>query len=129
MSVAEYRRLQTAAPASRSAAHTAWVASICSATSLLGWRTLTIPKSMVGPDGRWMTATSVKGLPDILLWNLRGPGFAAIEAKTGTGTATPEQKAVLAELAAAGALTLVAHERDGIEPVKALLDVRFVHPG
>lgn len=65
-----------------------------------------------------MTATNVKGWPDLFLWHPLN-GFAALELKVGKDKASPEQLAVLAELQAAGAQVGVVYPKDW----EALLDL------
>lgn len=84
----------------------------------LGWRHLHVRRS-IGKGRKWATTTNVTGWPDLLAWH-PSRGFVAIELKVGNNQATPEQTAVLAELKAAGARTMVAYPRD-LDAVKDLL--------
>jgi hypothetical protein len=65
---------------------------------------------------------TVRGGPDLFLWHAHH-GFVALELKVGADKPTPEQTQVLAELAAAGARTMVAYPHDLAE-VQAVLSVR-----
>lgn len=81
---------------------------------MLGWAHLHVRRT-IGRGKKWVTATNVTGWPDLYLWHPR-KGFVAIELKVGADKATPEQTAVLASLAAAGARTMVAfpHQWDDV---------------
>ena len=88
----------------------------------LGWRWLHVRRSIGRRDGKqaWQTTTNVKGFPDLFLWHPRH-GFAALELKSQRGRATPDQLAVLDQLAAAGATTLVARPSD-LDAVRRILE-------
>lgn len=85
---------------------------------MLGWNHLHVRRT-IGRGNRWVTSTNRIGWPDLWLWH---PvlGFAALEIKVGADKPTPEQTAVLAELEAAGARTMVAYPHD-LDAVVALL--------
>lgn len=86
--------------------HEEWQAQIVDVAKLYGWSHLHIRKS-IARGGKWATTTNVSGWPDLFLWHpVRG--FAAIECKVKPDKATKEQTAMLAELAGAGARTMVA---------------------
>jgi hypothetical protein len=87
--------------------HTAWQATVVDLLHSLGYQHLHVRKS-VGRGRRWTTTTNVVGWPDILAWHPT-KGFAALELKVGRDTPTPEQSAVLASLARAGARVMVAY--------------------
>lgn len=90
--------------------HAEWQQQVIDLAHMLGWGHLHVRRT-VGRGKQWTTSTNLKGWPDILAWSPRG-GFVAIELKVGRDKATPEQEAVLASLAAAGARTMVAYPRD-----------------
>lgn len=87
----------------------------------LGWRFLHIRRSQGRRNGQqaWQTTTNIKGWPDLFCWHAKH-GFLALELKSQKGRATPEQRAVLAELEQAGARTMIAKPSD-IDDVAALL--------
>jgi hypothetical protein len=101
--------------------HEQWQAQVVELAHILGWGHLHVRRS-IGKGRKWVTATNRIGWPDLFLWSPRH-GFAAIELKVGRDKATPEQDAVLAELAVAGAVTLVAYPED-LDRVKAVLEGR-----
>lgn len=79
-----------------------WQQQLIELAHLLGWRHLHVRKS-IGKGSKWQTTTNMKGWPDLLLWSTRQPGrHIAVELKSESGTPTPEQVEVLAELEAAG---------------------------
>lgn len=61
-------------------------------------------------EGRWATATSTAGWPDLVLW--RPGSLLFVEVKTDVGRVTSDQRAVLDSLAAAGAEVHVWRPRD-----------------
>lgn len=80
-----------------------------------GWRYLhvraSIGKRPGGARGH-MTTTNIKGWPDLWCWNVRQPGrWLALEVKVPPDWLSDDQRAVLPELAAAGAEALVLVER------------------
>lgn len=85
---------------------------------MLGWQHLHVRRT-IGRGGKWTTSTNVIGWPDIFAWHPRR-GFAGVELKVGRDKATAEQLAVLAELHAAGARTMVAYPAD-FDALRALL--------
>ncbi len=87
-----------------------WQAQVVALLRHLGWAHLHVRRT-IGKGGRWVTSTNRAGFPDILAWH-PSRGFAGIELKVGRGKPTPEQLVVLAELAAAGARTMVAYPAD-----------------
>lgn len=95
-----------------------WQEQVVQLAHALGWSHLHVRRS-IGKGRRWVTSTNVEGWPDLFLWHPRRR-FAAIELKVPPNEATPEQEAVLAQLAAAGARTIVAYPND-LETVRALL--------
>ncbi len=99
------------------ASHVEWQAQVVDLCHMLGYDHLHVRRS-IGKGKRWTTATNLVGWPDLLAF---GPsGFVALELKVGADKATPEQIAVLAKLARAGARTMVAWPHD-LEAVVALL--------
>lgn len=98
---------------------TEWQAQVVELAAMLGWRCLHVRRSIGGTKQGWRTTTSIVGWPDLLCWKA-GAGFVALELKVGKGKPTTEQAAVLAELAAAGARTMVAWPAD-LDAVVALL--------
>lgn len=99
------------------ASHIQWQAQVVDLCHMLGYDHLHVRRT-VGRGKKWTTATNVIGWPDLLAF---GPlGFVALELKTGDDKATPEQLAVLAKLAVAGARTMVAYPHD-LDAVVALL--------
>lgn len=98
--------------------HEEWQSQIIDAARYLGWNHLHVRRT-VGRGRKWTTSTNRKGWPDLFLWH-PARGFAAIEIKVGRDKPTPEQREVLAELAAAGARTMVAYP-DDVDAVIAML--------
>ena len=76
----------------------------------LGWRTLHIRPARTALS--WRTAVSGDGIgwPD--LFAIRGSRIVAAELKSGRGRVTPEQRAWLEALAAAGCETFTWREAD-----------------
>lgn len=111
----------TATPAITEAAFQQQVTDLATA---LGWTWLHVRRSIGRRDGKqaWQTTTNIAGFPDLFLWHPRH-GFAAFELKSQRGTATPDQLAVLDQLAAAGAQTLVARPSD-LDAVRRILEGR-----
>jgi hypothetical protein len=101
--------------------HAEWQQQVVELAGLLGWEHLHVRKSVGRRGGgrAWQTTTNIKGWPDLLLW-YPGAGFVAIEIKVKPDKPTPEQLAVLASLAAAGAVAIVAYP-DDLDEVQALL--------
>ena len=95
-----------------------WQEQVVQLAQTLGWHHLHVRRT-VGRGRQWTTATNVAGWPDLFLWHPRR-GFVAIELKVAHNNATPEQEAVLATLAAAGARTMVARP-DDLDELRALL--------
>lgn len=96
-----------------------WQQQVIDLAHMLGWKHLHVRRSIGGKTQGWKTTTNRKGWPDLFLWHAKH-GFAAFELKVGKNVATPEQLEVLAELAAAGARTLVAYPAD-LDVVHAVL--------
>lgn len=91
--------------------HDEWQSQVVQTAGYIGWRHLHVRKS-IGKGKRWTTATNVVGWPDLLFWNERRPGFAAVEVKVPGDYPTPEQVDVLASLHRAGALVAIAYPAD-----------------
>jgi hypothetical protein len=85
---------------------------------MLGWNHLHVRRT-IGKGKKWTTSTNRKGWPDLWGWH-PAHGFVGIELKVGADKPTDEQVQVLAELAAAGAATMVAFPHD-LDAVVALL--------
>lgn len=88
-----------------------WQQQVLELAALCGWR---VNHHRPTPAGRgrdrWTTATTVVGFPDLLLFR---PGALLFrELKTDKGRLSPEQRAVLAELEAAGANVGVWRPKD-----------------
>lgn len=90
--------------------HEAWQAQVVELAHIYHWQHLHVRRT-VGRGKKWVTATNLKGFPDLLLWHPRH-GFAALELKVGRDKPTPDQVAVLASLRAAGAVALVVYPDD-----------------
>jgi hypothetical protein len=74
-------------------------ATVVELLAAFGYRHLHVRRT-IGQGGRWTTSTNLVGWPDLLAWR---PGrCVAIELKSESGRATPEQLEVLASLAEAG---------------------------
>ena len=87
-----------------------WQQQVIDLAHALGWSHLHVRRT-IGKGNKWVTSTNRKGWPDLFMWHPTR-GFAAVELKVGANRATPEQEAVLAELAAAGAKAMVAYPDD-----------------
>lgn len=111
-----------AARPSDSCSHVEFQAVVVETAHLFRWSHLHVRRS-IGKGRQWVTATNVKGWPDLFLWH-DTHGFLALELKVGKDKATPEQLAVLNELAAAGAETAVAYPADW----ESVLDVLKGYP-
>lgn len=90
--------------------HEDYQGQIVKAAHLMKWKHLHVRRT-IGRGKKWVTATNRDGWPDLWLWHPQH-GFLAIEVKIHPDKAKPEQLEVLAELAAAGARTLVAYPED-----------------
>ncbi len=65
---------------------------------LYGWHVNHTRRS-IGKHGRWVTATSCRGFPDLTAWNPRQLRFLFAELKSEKGRVTPDQHDVLASMA------------------------------
>lgn len=91
---------------------TEWQNQLIDLAHTLGWRHLHVRRS-IGKGNKWQTTTNVTGWPDLLMWSPRQPGrHIAAELKSATGVLKPEQRSVLADLAAAGFETYVWRPAD-----------------
>lgn len=77
-----------------------WQQQVIDLVHLCGWKHMHARRS-IGKGRKWTTALNVTGWPDLTLWK-PGHGFVFVELKSDTGWVTPEQREVLASLAAAG---------------------------
>ncbi len=91
--------------------HTEWQAQLVDLAQAYGWRHLHVRRS-IGKGKTWVTATNVKGWPDLLLWHPDCGGVLAVEVKVPPDEPTPEQSDVLDELAAAGVPSYVWYPDD-----------------
>jgi hypothetical protein len=78
-----------------------WQEQFIQLAHALGWEH-NFTRRTIGRGGRWTTATSKKGWPDLTLWNERQRRTMYVELKTETGRLSPEQEACLRSLTAAG---------------------------
>ena len=73
-----------------------WQRTVCETLDVKGW-TWNHTRSSIGGKGKgWVTATTLKGWPDLVAW--RGPRLLFIELKADAGRLTAEQQVVLVEL-------------------------------
>lgn len=108
--------------------HDEWQAQVVQLAHALGWQHLHVRRS-IGKGKKWVTATNREGWCDLFLWHPRY-GFAAIECKVGRDghdKRADDQRQVLAELAAAGAVTIMAWPHD-LDAVHAILRGRVHAP-
>lgn len=104
--------------------HQEFQACVVKASNAFGWSHLSVRRAMARGAG-WQTTTNRKGWPDLFLWHPRW-GFAAIELKIKPDKARPDQLACLAELAAAGAVRMVAYPADWEDVLRLLAGRRGV---
>lgn len=104
--------------------HADWQDMVIELAHALGWQHLHVRRTK-GKNG-WTTSTNREGWPDCFFWHPRY-GFAAIECKTAADGRSKADQArrvrqaeVLAELAAAGAATLMAYPHH-LPEVQAIL--------
>jgi hypothetical protein len=86
-------------------------AQVVAAAHLFGWHHLHVRRT-IGRGKKWVTATNVKGWPDLFLWHEKWERAVAAELKSERGVASPEQLECLASLAAAGIETYVWRPSD-----------------
>ena len=88
-----------------------WQQQVTDLASLCGWRWNHTRRS-IGKDGKWTTATSVTGWPDLFLWHPTAAASMFVELKTDRGRVTAAQAEVLESLRAAGVDARVWRPRD-----------------
>lgn len=76
--------------------HVEFQEQIVELAHLFGWRHLHVRRS-IGRNKRWVTATNIKGWPDLLLMH-PDVGYVAAELKIPPDKATDEQRELLAYL-------------------------------
>lgn len=96
-----------------------WQEQVIELAHILGWRHLHVRRS-IGKGNAWVTATNVKGWPDLVLWSERQQRVLYVELKKEGGRLTLEQREVLASLAAAGCETWVWRPSD-LDDVQRIL--------
>lgn len=84
-----------------------WQRTVTDAMDAMGWTWNHTRRSIGGKGRGWVTATTLRGWPDLVAW--RGPRLLFVELKTDTGRLTDEQRRVL------GGLTRVARENPHVE--------------
>lgn len=84
-------------------------AAVVQLAETCGWTVMHVRRSVVR-DGRWATATSIAGWPDLTILGHGQAIFA--ELKTDRGRLTADQRHVLDQLRAAGLDTRVWRPRD-----------------
>lgn len=70
---------------------------------MLDWESMHVRRSVKGESGGWVTATSVVGWPDLVLWHPKRGRILYRELKSATGKLTADQQRVLLSLRDAGA--------------------------
>lgn len=95
---------------------------VVSLARLCGWEVNHTRRSIVR-EGRWATATSMSGFPDLTLWDPRAGGLVFAELKAQKGRLSVAQKACIASLRAAGLDVRVWRPADWDE-IEALLQRR-----
>jgi hypothetical protein len=98
-----------------------WQEQVTELAHLYGWD-WNHTRTSRGKGGKWVTATSCVGFPDITAWHPAGR-VMFVELKTETGKVRPEQERVLASLTAAGAEVHVWRPSD-LPAVQAALNTR-----
>jgi len=73
-----------------------WQRTVCETLDVKGWTWNHTRRSIGGKGKGWVTATTLKGWPDLVAW--RGPRLLFIELKADSGRLTAEQQVVLVEL-------------------------------
>lgn len=96
-----------------------WQEQVHQLATLLGCRVMHVRRS-IGKGRQWTTATSVKGWPDLFIWNPTAGWHLVAELKTEKGKTTPEQDEVLDELRCAGLPAFVWRPSD-LDVVRAVL--------
>lgn len=88
-----------------------WQQQVIDLCNALQWKHCHVRKT-IGRKGRWTTATSVVGWPDLVLWHEGQQRLVFVELKTDTGIVSAEQAVVLASLRAAGQEAYVCRPAD-----------------
>jgi hypothetical protein len=96
-----------------------WQRQVVELAGILGWQHLHVRRT-IGRGKKWVTATNLKGFPDLLLWHETMRRIVAAELKTNKGRVQPEQLDVLRSLQAAGMETFVWRP-DDLDDVKHIL--------
>lgn len=102
----------------------AFQAQVIELATLCGWESMHVRRTRgrTRRGVKWLTATSVDGWPDVVLWR---PGeFLMVELKTDKGRLTAEQAAVHRSLRAAGVDVRVWRPRHWESEVQPLLSAR-----
>ena len=73
-----------------------WQRTVCDAMDTFGWTWNHTRRSIGGKGRSWVTATTLKGWPDLVAWRAERLLFA--ELKRDDGRLTAEQQVVLVEL-------------------------------
>lgn len=89
------------APAAITQSEASFQDTVIGLAHVSGWRVLHVRRSRVRAD-RVATATSIAGWPDLFLFNPKRGEHLAVELKSERGALSPDQKACLADLEAAG---------------------------
>lgn len=121
-SVSNHPHRRAATLLDRQVSETAYQRDITDAAERFQWHWLHVRKSIGRRDGEtaWQTTTNISGWVDLLLWHERQHRVIAAEVKSETGTVTPQQKAVIASLVAAGVETYVWYPHDWDDVIKIL---------
>lgn len=81
--------------------------TVCDTLDAFGWTWNHTRRSIGGRGKGWVTATTLRGWPDLVAW--RGPRLLFVELKADTGRLTDDQRLVL------GGLTRVARDNPHVE--------------
>ena len=73
-----------------------WQKTVTACMDTFGWTWNHTRRSIGGKGKGWVTATTLKGWPDLVAW--RGPRLLFVELKTDSGRLTNDQQVVLVEL-------------------------------
>jgi hypothetical protein len=99
--------------------HDEWQEQVVTIAHTLGWSHLHVRRS-VGKGRRWVTATNLRGWPDLTLFGPRGRGLVVAELKVRPDVPTADQEAVLAALREAGVDAFVWYPDDLDDVVREL---------
>jgi hypothetical protein len=86
--------------------HTEWQALVVDVARVYRWQHLHVRRT-IGRGRHWVTATNIKGWPDLFLWHELQQRTLAAELKIPPDDLSPDQAAVLESLARAGVETHV----------------------